>query len=97
MQRFLIEVPHDNTAYACARAAELLLRTGSHFVTHADFGCSDGVHKAWFVVERDSKEDARSVLPSELRPIASVIGLNYFTMPMVDELMRRHDAERSRK
>jgi len=95
VQRFLIEVPHENTAYACARAAELLLRTGSHFMTHADFGCSDGVHKAWFIVERDNKEEARSVLPSELRPIASVIGLHYFTMPMVDELMRRHEAERS--
>ena len=77
-------------------ADELLLRTGSHFMTHADFGCKDGVHKAWMIVERESKEDARSVLPSELRPIATIVGLNYFTMPMVEELMRRHEAERAR-
>ena len=65
-------------------------------MTHADFGCKDGVHKAWMIVERDSKEEARSVLPSELRPIANIIGLHYFTMPMVEELMRRHEAERAR-
>jgi hypothetical protein len=91
MPRFLIEVPHDGTAAACARAAELLLRTGSHFLTRADYGCSDGVHKAWITLEVDSKEDARNVLPAELRPIASVVRLNYFNLAQVDELKRRHE------
>jgi hypothetical protein len=90
MPRFLIEVPHDGTAAACARAAELLLRTGSHFLTKADYGCSDGVHKAWITLEVESKDDARNVLPSELRPIASIVRLNYFSMAQVDELKRRH-------
>ncbi len=92
MNRFLIEVPHDGTAAACARAAELLLRTGSHFLTRADFGCGDGVHKAWIIVEVDSKDEARNMVPPELRPLASIVRLNYFTMGMVDELKRRHDA-----
>jgi hypothetical protein len=91
MPRFLIEVPHDGTAAACARAAELLLRTGSHFLTHADYGCSDGVHKAWITLDVESKDDARNVLPSELRPIASIVRLTHFNMGMVDELKRRHD------
>jgi hypothetical protein len=91
MSRFLIEVPHDGTAAACARAAELLLRTGSHFLTHADFGCGDKVHKAWIIVDVDSKEEARNIVPAELRPIASIVKLNYFTMPMVEELKRRHE------
>ena len=90
MPRFLIEVPHDNTAEACARAAELLLRTGSHFLTKADYGCSDGVHKAWITLDVASKDDARNVLPSELRPIAIIVRLNYFNMAQVDELKRRH-------
>lgn len=91
MPRFLIEVPHDGTPAACARAAELLLRTGSHFLTHADYGCTDGVHKAWITLDVESKDDARNVLPSELRPLASIVRLNYFTMAQVDELKRRHD------
>ena len=90
MDRFLIEVPHDGTAAACARAAELLMRTGSHFLTRADFGCADGVHKAWIIVETDSKEDARNVVPPELRPVANIVRLNYFTVAQIDELKRRH-------
>ena len=92
MSRFLIEVSHDGTAAACARAAELLLRTGSHFLTHADYGCSDKVHKAWIIVDVDSKEEARNIVPAELRAKATIVGLNYFTMDMVDELKRRHGA-----
>jgi hypothetical protein len=92
MPRFLIEVPHEGTAAACARAAELLLRTGSHFLTRADYGCTDGVHKAWITVEVDNKDDARSVLPPELRALASIVRLNYFSMAQVDELKRGHKA-----
>ena len=93
MDRFLIEVPHEGTAIACARAAELLLRTGSHFLTRADFGCVDKVHKAWIIVEVDSKEEARNMLPPEMRPIASITRLNYFTMARVEELKRGHEGK----
>ena len=47
MPRFLIEVPHDADVRACTRAVEVLLRTGSHFLTHADWGCKDNEHKAF--------------------------------------------------
>ena len=55
MPRFLIEVPHDNTKDACMRAVKIFHETGSHFMTNADWGCADNEHKAWFVVELDSK------------------------------------------
>ena len=92
VQRFLIEVPHDNTAYACARAAELLLRTGSHFMTHADFGCSDGVHKAWIVVDVDSKEEARNILPPVYRRQATIVQLCKFGLAELDDLIKRHQS-----
>lgn len=38
MARYLIEVPHEPERVACVRALEILLKTGSHFVTHADWG-----------------------------------------------------------
>ena len=51
MHRFFIEVPHKSDLVDCTRAVEIFLRTGSHFLTHADWGCRDNEHKAWLVVE----------------------------------------------
>ena len=63
MARFLIELHHEDEVLACARVVQILLATGSHFLTHADWGCMDGEHTAWIIVEVDSKEQARSILP----------------------------------
>ena len=90
MARFLIEVPHDNEAAECARAAEMFLRTGSHFLTRADWGCMDGEHKAWIIVELDTKEEARGIVPPAFRSRARVVQLNSFTLEQVGELRRHH-------
>ena len=90
MARFLIEVPHDNQAAECARAAEIFLRTGSHFLTRADWGCMDGEHRAWIIVEVESKDEARGIVPPAFRSQARVVQLNTFTLEQVDELRRHH-------
>ena len=90
MPRFLIEVPHEAEVVACARAAQVLLRTGSHFLTHADFGCSDGDHRAWIVVEGDSKAEVRNILPIPYRANARIVGLNKFSLEELDTLIEGH-------
>jgi hypothetical protein len=64
--------------------------TGSHFLTHADWGCMDGEHKAWIIVEVDSKEEARCILPPAFRSQARIVGLNRFTMEEIEEIFRQH-------
>lgn len=91
MARFLIEVPHEAERVACALAVRILLTTGSHFLTHADFGCLDGEHKAWIIVEGESKEDVRSVLPPAYRSQAKIVKLNKFTLEEIEEIVRQHD------
>jgi hypothetical protein len=90
MAKFLIEVPHEGTIQDCARAVELFLRTGSHYLTHADWGCKDGEHKSWITVEVDSKDEARSVVPPQLRAQAKVVQLNAFTMKDIESILRHH-------
>ena len=90
MGRFLIEVPHDAEMVACARVVEIFLKTGSHFVTHADWGCRDGDHKAWIIAEVDSKEEARHILPPAFRAQAKIVSLNKFTMEEIDDILRQH-------
>lgn len=89
MPRFLIQVPHEGTTAACNRAIEVFLRTGSHFLTHADWGCKDGQHKAWLTVEVDNREEARSIVPSQYRAEALVVQLNKFTMDE-NRIIRSH-------
>jgi hypothetical protein len=67
MARFLIEVPHEAERVACARIIQVFLKTGSHFLTHADWGCKDGEHKAWIVADVVSREEARSIVPAAMR------------------------------
>jgi hypothetical protein len=90
MARFLIEVPHEAETVACARAVQLLLQTGSHYLTHADFGCSDDDHRGWIVVECETKDEARNTLPSLFRAKAKVVRLNKFSLEELDELIKLH-------
>ncbi|HEU4996521.1 MAG TPA: hypothetical protein VFT29_17010 [Gemmatimonadaceae bacterium] len=90
MPRFLIEVPHASDAVACTRAVEVFLRTGSHFLTHADWGCKDGEHKAWLIIDVGSKDEARNVVPPEFRSAAKVVSLNTFTLDNVAGSVRAH-------
>lgn len=94
MSRFLVEVPHDAGAAECIRAIEIFLRTGSHFLSRADWGCLDGDHKAWMIIDVDSKEEARAIVPSAYRADARIVQLNGWTMAQVTELRSQHSPAR---
>jgi hypothetical protein len=91
MPKYLIEVPHDDELLACAQVVESFLNYGSHFATKADWGCKDGIHKAWITIETDSKEDAVNVLPPAYRAQATVVRLNKFFMEEIDEILKKHE------
>lgn len=90
MPRFLIEVPHDESTAECIRAIDVFLRTGSHYLTHADWGCLDGVHKAWMVIDVGTKNEALNIVPADYRQNATVVQLNGFTMETLEKLHRKH-------
>jgi hypothetical protein len=92
MARFLIEVPHEATTLACARAVEAFLRSGSHFLVRADWGCRDGEHKAWLIVEVDTRDEARNLIPSFQRAQARIVRLGTFKLKDIEETIRRHEA-----
>lgn len=91
MPRFLIELDHEAETVACARAIQQLQQTGSHFLTNADYGCHDGIHKAWFIIEAEDKREARTVLPTAVRDQARVVELNKFSVDEIDELLKHHN------
>ena len=90
MPKFLIEVPHERELVACARAVEVFLKSGSHFVANADWGCHDGDHRAWMLVDVDSKQEARSIVPPMYRSQAKIVALNRFTLQEIEGMLREH-------
>ena len=90
MERFLIEVSHEPEVIACARAVEILLKTGSHFLSRSDWGCLDDVHKGWVTVEAENKDQARNMLPPYYRNQANIVQLNKFTLEEIDEIIKSH-------
>jgi hypothetical protein len=90
MSKFLIEVPHDSDRQACLRAIQAFLSTGSHFVANAEWGCRDGDHRAWIVVEVDSKEEAMAIVPPIYRSNAKVVALNRFTLQEIEAMFSEH-------
>ena len=91
MPRFLIEVPHDPDPIACAKVIQVFLSSGSHFLSQADWGCRDGDHRAWIIVDVDSKAEARAIVPQAFRDDARVVGLGKFKLEEIDEILRRHE------
>ncbi|HYM13334.1 MAG TPA: hypothetical protein VEU62_21525 [Bryobacterales bacterium] len=89
MPRFLIEVPHSVETIACAKEVHVFLSTGSHFLSHADWGCMDGVHCAWLIVEAANKEEARLVVPPQFRSQAKIVGLNKFNLEQIQAVIRQ--------
>ena len=53
----------------------------------------DGDHRAWLIVEVDSKEDARRVLPPAFRSQARIVGLNKFSIEQIEEILLYHQPQ----
>ncbi len=90
MTRYLIEVPHEDSKDACDQAVKAFMETGSHFMTNADWGCGDGEHKAWFIVDLDSKEQAMTILPPLFRENAKIVELQQFNVETSEETIQKH-------
>jgi hypothetical protein len=88
--RFLIEVPHSPDELACARVVQVFLSSGSHYLMHADWGCMDGVHSAWMIVEVENKPEALGIVPPAFRHEARVTRVTHFKLDKIEETIRRH-------
>jgi hypothetical protein len=95
MPRFLIEVPHEKTLQACQHAIDTFLRTGSHFLARAEWGCKDNEHKAWMIVDVDTKHEAQNIVPGDYRKAAKVTQLVTFTQADLEATKREHPDRRS--
>jgi replicative superfamily II helicase len=87
MARFLIELTHEANEEACTTAIQTLLSTGSHFLTNAEWGCKDGEHRCWIIVDVNSLQEARAILPPVYRHEAKIIKLIRYSLDDLNEAL----------
>lgn len=74
MKRFLVISHHMGED--CVKALKETLAIG--YLTHFDWGCKDGVHTGWAILEAEDKAQAMMSVPTFLRGQAQVIRLSKF-------------------
>jgi hypothetical protein len=97
MPKYLIEVPHGPDMKSCLMAIRVFLETGSHFLTNAEWGCKEGEHKAWFIIDVDNKETAYNIVPYSFRRNARVTELTRFTMDDLKTMLTEHGMKEGEK
>ena len=78
MEQFMIQTSHDPSHADCERFMQSVYQAGAHFVANAEWGCKDGNHTAWLIVEAEDHFDACLIVPPVMREAAIVTRLNRF-------------------
>lgn len=83
MDRYLIISPH--TAADCKKVLPEV--TALEYTTHFDWGCEDGEHVGWAIIEADNAKEALLVVPSYQRSGAKAVKLKKFSP---EEIVIKH-------
>jgi hypothetical protein len=74
MNRYLIISPH--TVEECTKTIQHIEAAG--YITHFDWGCKDGEHCGWAIIEAENPKEALLVVPAFDRPKARAVMLTKF-------------------
>src|SRR5215510_1923861 len=71
MDRYLIESPHE--AQECDAIIREIHTAG--YLHYFEWGCHDGDHTGWAIIETESREHAKQIVPWQIRDQARVVKL----------------------
>lgn len=74
MDRYLVESHHE------ARDCDAIIKeiNAAGYLHYFEWGCHDGVHTGWAIIETDNREHARQIVPWQIRDKARVVKLEKF-------------------
>ena len=75
MDRYLVSITH--TMEDCISALKAIEAIG--MITRFDWGCADGDHTGWAIIEAESKSQAMMPVPALLREKAHAVKLVKFS------------------
>ena len=82
MDRYLVISPH--TPADCKQALKEVHAAG--YITHFDWGCMDGDHTGWVVLEAENAKEAMLVVPSLQRNSARAVKLVKFAPSDIEKM-----------
>ena len=82
MDRYLIESPHNEID--CHLVLNQVHAMG--FLHNFDWGCADGVHCGWVILEAESANQARMAVPAVSRKNARITRVVKFSEEQLKEL-----------
>ena len=91
MPRYIIQAEH--VPEECLRLLDSILHAGAHYLTNTEWGCMDGVHTAWIIVEAEGHDEARLMVPPAFRNQTLLVELNRFTPEQLRELRERAEQQ----
>ncbi len=80
MQQYIVESPHNEEE--CRAAIEMVQAAG--YLRHFKWGCPDGEHCGWAIIEADNADEALLSVPSLIRRKARVVQIVDFNSKEVD-------------
>jgi hypothetical protein len=84
MNRYLVESTHD--AEDCHHIVEQFIYHGH--IMNFEWGCEEGIHSAWAMLESQNEAEALLSVPPHLRAKARAIRLTHFTP---EKLQKAHE------
>ena len=78
MAKLLVEVSH--TKEECLQALDdILEKGGPEYLDEFEWGCQDGNHTGWAVVDAKNKSAAKKMIPQSVRGKSNVTEVSKFT------------------
>ena len=77
MSRYLVESTH--TARECTWALKKALQYDPAYFDQFEWGCKDGDHRGWAIVEAEDKFAEHAMVPRVVRPYTRIVELNQFS------------------
>jgi hypothetical protein len=89
MPRFLIETSHTSEHDGCVRALDAVTKHGSHLMTHTEWGCEDGVHSGWLIVDLNDRRAALQLIPPQYRTSSRVVQIRPWSRADIEEMVKK--------
>jgi hypothetical protein len=80
-KKFLIKSPH--TKESCLADLDAVLAEKPELLDRMEWGCMSGDHTGYLIVEAESEDAARQMLPKSLQKDAKIVGLTQFSADQI--------------